>query len=236
VQRFDEKPAEPRPMPGTEDVALASMGIYVFNRSLLTSCLISDAQDPASRRDFGRDVIPAQLGRSRVLAHSFRDPRTGRQGYWRDVGTLDSYWRANMDLLDDDPRLDLYDPSWRIWTRPSQCPPPRFIGDGMARRSIVSCGCTVAGVLERSVASTGCHIGAGSRIESSVILPNVQIGEDCRIRGAIIDSGCEIPDGTVIGDARDGCDDICEISAGGIALVTKETLEQLTRHLEHLVA
>jgi glucose-1-phosphate adenylyltransferase len=231
IRRFDEKPTQPEPLHGNDALALASMGIYVFSRGALASLLAKDAQNPCSRRDFGRDIIPGQIGRCRLLAYPFRDSRTGRQGYWRDVGTLDSYWKANMELLDEEPGLDLWDPAWRVLSRPPQSAPPRFTGHGTASQSIVSCGCTVAGKLDHVVASCDCYIGARSIVEHSVILPNVRIGVGCRVHRAIVDSGCVIPDGMVIdGTADDG--------AEHIALVTRDTLEQ-TGHrsrIEHMVA
>jgi glucose-1-phosphate adenylyltransferase len=218
VARFDEKPSRPRPCHSNPDVALASMGIYVFNRDFLVSCLARDAADPASRHDFGRNVVPSLVGTARVLAHRFRDPR-GAPGYWRDVGTIDAYWRANMELLKDRPQLDLHDRRWPIWTHQPQLPAPVFVGAGSATRSIVSAGCGVAGAVERSVLSQGCKVGAGSVIDSCIVLPDVTIGRDCRIARAIIDSGCSIPDGFRLeGDI--GLEDQAGLSAEGIALLT----------------
>jgi glucose-1-phosphate adenylyltransferase len=161
VTRFDEKPAAPVPSLTNPDIALASMGIYVFNREFLVRCLRRDAADSASRHDFGRNIVPALLGEARVLAHAFRDPRGG-PAYWRDVGTIDSYWHANMELLAESPQLDFYDERWPIWTHQAQSPPPIFIGEGCARRSIVAGGCSVAGAVEHSVLSQGCKIAAGA--------------------------------------------------------------------------
>jgi glucose-1-phosphate adenylyltransferase len=229
IQRFDEKPARPAPTPRDAASALASMGIYVFGRELLAECLMADAKDPASAHDFGRDVLPALIERSGVLAYAFRDPKTGGQGYWRDVGTLDSYWQTHMDLLVEHPEFDLHDPHWPIWTHQAQCPPPKFIGDGVARASIVSGGCRVGGEVERSVLSTNCSVGAGSLVSDSVLLPDVTIGRDCRVFRAIIDAGCVIRDGTVIGENLLDEAEHFQRSAGGVTLVTARMLEAAAR-------
>jgi glucose-1-phosphate adenylyltransferase len=207
VSRFDEKPARPVPMPGDPATALASMGIYVFGRRFLAECLSADARNPRSNRDFGRDVLPSLIGRRGVLAYAFGADGS-RRAYWRDVGTVDSYWRANMELLEDDPPLDLHDRYWPIRTHQPQSPPPRFIGEGVAVRSIVSGGCAIAGRVQRSVLSTNCCVRQGAVVESSVVLPDVEIGRNCRIRGAIIDHGCVVPDGMVIGDDAFGEDGV----------------------------
>jgi glucose-1-phosphate adenylyltransferase len=230
VRRFDEKPAKPAAIPQNPSVALASMGIYVFDRELLSECLIADAKDAGSSHDFGRDILPALIERCGVLAYAFRDPKTGGPAYWRDVGTIDSYWRTNMELLDDEPRFDLHDVEWPIFTHRPHCPPAKFIGEGWARKSIVSGGCCMAGHVERSVLSTGCNVGGGSIVSDSVLLPDVAIGRDCRISRAIIDAGCTVPDGTVIGDSLLDAAEAYERSAGGVTLVTPRMLERTVRH------
>lgn len=230
VQRFDEKPADPAPIPQNPSVALASMGIYVFERELLSECLVADAKDAASSHDFGHDILPALIERCGVLAYAFRDPDTGGPAYWRDVGTIDSYWRTNLELLDDEPQFDLHDSRWPIFTHRPHCPPPRFVGDGWARKSIVSAGCCTAGHVERSVLSTGCQVGGGSVVRDSVLLPDVTIGRDCRLSRAIIDGGCTVPDGTVIGDSLLDAAEPYERSPGGVTLVTARMLEQAARH------
>jgi glucose-1-phosphate adenylyltransferase len=199
VEAFAEKPANATALPGKPDLALASMGIYVFNTDFLVECLEADAADSSSTHDFGHSILPAIIGaRSGVFAYSFRDMRTGAQGYWRDVGTVESYWQANMDLLAEEPRLDLSDDQWPIRTYQRQAPPPRFVANGVARDSMVSSGCLVAGEVRHSVLSTGCRIGGGSIVEDAVILPNVRIGRNCRISRAIIDTDCVVADGTVV--------------------------------------
>ncbi|MFM7272628.1 MAG: glucose-1-phosphate adenylyltransferase, partial [Gammaproteobacteria bacterium] len=150
ITEFAEKPEHPKPMPGKPEVALASMGIYVFSRQALFEELQRDNADPASSHDFGKDVIPAMLGRLRIHAFPFRDPQRGEQAYWRDVGTVDSFWEANRELIGITPDLDLYDRSWPIWTWQEQAPPAKFVFDdegrrGMAVDSMVSGGCIISG-------------------------------------------------------------------------------------------
>jgi glucose-1-phosphate adenylyltransferase len=225
VKRFDEKPARPSPCPANPEMALASMGIYVFNREFLARCLSRDAADPASRHDFGRDILPAALGHARVRAHTFRDPHGG-PAYWRDVGTLDSYWRANMELLGDSPKLDLRDSRWPIRTHQIELPAPLLAGPGAAVRSIVSAGCRIAGTVQNSVLSPACTIGVGALVDSCVVLPNARIGRDCRIARAIIDGGCNIPDGLRFdGRARFEAEEDSP-SAEGVVLITASTVER----------
>ncbi|MDN5870905.1 MAG: glucose-1-phosphate adenylyltransferase, partial [Nitrococcus sp.] len=229
VVRFDEKPESPAPLPRQPDMVLASMGIYAFDRKLLVQRLKSDAADAASQHDFGRNIVPGLIApglihKAHVLAYPLRDPRSGKPAYWRDVGTLDSYWQANLEMLGEMPELDLHDRSWPIWTHQAQCPPPRFVGDGVALRSIVSGGCSIGGRIVQSLLSANCHVGADSIMAESIMLPNARIGRGCRIHRAVIDSGCEIPDGTVIGGnaLRDSAH--YEVSANQVTLVTAEGL------------
>jgi glucose-1-phosphate adenylyltransferase len=224
IHRFDEKPDAPAPLPQQPGMALASMGIYVFNREVLTERLTTDAADAASRHDFGRNILPALVHEGRVLAYPFRNPQNGKRAYWRDVGTLDNYWQANLELLHEPPELDLQDPSWPLGTRRLQCPPPRFTDGGAARRSIVSGGCIVGGRVDQSLLSSNCQVGAGSHIEECVLLPNTRIGRDCHISRAIIASGCAIPDGTVIGEdpVRDA--ECYKVSENRVTLVTADGL------------
>ncbi len=225
VTRFEEKPRAPVACPPGSSTALASMGIYVFDRAFLSSCL---RENEAAGHDFGRDVLPALLHGSSVHAHAFRDPRRGGPAYWRDVGTIESYWHANMDLLDDNPGIELGDADWPIWTHQTQHPPAIFAGTGTVSRSIVSGGCRVAGSVERSVLSPGCSIGAGSRVEGSVVLPDVVIGRNCRIHRAIVESGCRIPDGFELGPERPRLASAPSAAepGGGIALITSDFVEQ----------
>jgi glucose-1-phosphate adenylyltransferase len=224
VLRFDEKPAEPMPLPHNPNAALASMGIYAFTTQQLVALLRADAANPKSKHDFGRDILPAAVNTIGVAAHLLRDPGTGRAGYWRDVGTIDSYWRANMELLGEPPAFDLHDRRWPLWTRQASSPPPQFVGAGLAQRSIVSAGCRVAGRVERSVLSLGCTVHPGASVEASVLLPNVVVGRNCRIRHAVIDRDVVLPDGTVIGETSS--DASCyHVSPGDIRLLTATMLE-----------
>lgn len=233
ILAFDEKPAEPTPIPGQTELCLASMGNYVFNRGFLFEQVIKDADMPGSQHDFGRNIIPSIVDHNRVYAYPFRDPATGRQAYWRDVGTLDSYWLANMELIDVLPPLDLYDQNWPVMTRPIQSPPAKFVFDdpdrkGTAVNSMVSAGCVISGALvEGSVIFNNCHIHSHSLVKSSVVLPEVRIGEHCQIHRAIIDRGTIIPDHFQVGvnteeDEARGF----RVTENNITLVTPDMLGQ----------
>jgi glucose-1-phosphate adenylyltransferase len=217
VRTFVEKPLAAANAQAAER-ALVSIGVYVFDTNSLVDLLRKDAINPSSWHDFGHDIVPAALAaRLRVLGHPFRDAATGDAGCCRDVGTVDGYWLANMELLAEQAQLNLHDPAWPIWTPQGQLPPARFRGRGMARDSIVCAGCVLAGEVRHSVLSAGCEIGAHTVIEDSVILPNVRIGRGCRIRRAIIDAECEIADGTVI-DAGSPLTPPSYVSPTGIVL------------------
>jgi glucose-1-phosphate adenylyltransferase len=232
VERFDEKPSHPTPMPGHTDKALASMGIYVLNTEFLFEALIRDARDLESERDFGRNIIPEAIASSRVFAYPFRDPETAEQGFWRDVGTVDAYWSANMELVDPNPELDLYDSKWPILTYQQQLPPAKFQAvpgcpQGTVIDTIVSGGCIVrSGQLNRSVLFSNVTVDAGSRLHECVVLPEVTVGRDCLIRRAIIDVGCNIPDGTVIGESPQEDARQFHVTQGGVVLITPEMLGQ----------
>ncbi len=238
VTEFLEKPQDPQPMPGHTDVALASMGIYVFNTAFLYEQLIRDADTRTSGHDFGKDVLPAIIGKYRVLAYPFRDPQHHGQAYWRDVGTVDAYWNANMELIGVTPELNLYDNEWPIWTYQEQLPPAKFVFDdddgrrGMAVASMVSGGDIISGALVRhSLLFSNVLVEAYSKIEDSVILPDVNIGKHCRIRKAVIDKGCRIPDGMSIGiDTKEDAQQF-HITPGGVTLVTPEMLGQEIHHV-----
>ncbi|HEX5046313.1 MAG TPA: glucose-1-phosphate adenylyltransferase [Gammaproteobacteria bacterium] len=226
VRQFAEKPARPMPLAGRPDMALASMGIYVFDRDLLIDCLHVDAEDPTSSHDFGRDVLPMVIRSYGAASFPFRDARSGRAGYWRDVGTADSFWQANLELLVDSPAVDLYDRDWPICSLTTQRPPARFVAGGGALRSIVAGGCWVAGRIEDSVLSTDSVVGDGALVRRSVLLPDAKIGRDCRIANAIVGAGCVIPDGTTIGENRQTDATLCEITPLGVAVITRELLER----------
>ncbi len=237
VTDLTEKPAEPQPMPGKPDVALVSMGIYVFNRAYLFQVLREDAENFASSRDFGRDVLPTAIERDHVQAYPFSDPVTGRQAYWRDVGTVDAFYQANQELIEEDPELDLYDDAWPIWTYQAQLPPAKFIHDaqgnpGSATESMVSGGNIIAGAaVRRSVLFSRVQVEPGAEVSESVILPRVTVEPRCRVHRAVIDEGCRIPAGTEIGMdlARDR--ERFHVTAGGVVLVTAEMLGQEVAHV-----
>jgi glucose-1-phosphate adenylyltransferase len=237
VTSFAEKPEDPALIPGSETQSLASMGIYVFNTEFLFEHLIRDADDTPSSHDFGKDIIPSIIERHRVMAYPFRDEQGETQGYWRDVGTIDAYWQANLELIGVTPELNLYDSEWPIWTYQEQLPPAKFVFDdedrrGMAIDSMVSGGCIISGsTVRHSLLFSNVQVKSYSRVEDSVILPSVNIGENCVIRNAVIDKGCEIPDGTRIGvdddkDARD-----FSISPGGVRVITPQMLGQTRHHV-----
>ena len=237
INSFAEKPAKPTPMPGREDDALCSMGIYIFNKDLLFELLIRDADTPNSSHDFGKDVIPHAIEKYRVFAYPFTDTATGIQAYWRDVGTIDAFWEANIELIGVTPELNLYDKEWPIWTHQEQLPPAKFIFDaddrrGMAVDSMVSGGCIISGALvRRSLLFSNVTVDSYTTIESSLVLPDVTIGKNCKINNAIIDKGCEIPDGMVVGHDVEADSERFYVSPKGIVLVTPEMLGQEIRHV-----
>jgi len=232
VTGFDEKPAHPRPMPGSSDRALASMGIYLFNTEFLFEQLDKDAANPASSRDFGKDIIPSLIGSHRFYAYPFRDPLTGKQPYWRDVGTLDSFWESNMELVSVDPELNLYDEEWPILTYHRQLPSAKFVfrdpdREGKALDSIVSGGCIISGAaIVNSLLFSNVRVHSYSVVTESVILPEVVINRHCRISRAIIDRGCVLPEGTVIGEDRKADAQRFRVTPKGITLVTPSMLGQ----------
>ncbi len=229
---FKEKPDHPEPMPGRDDVALCSMGIYVFDTEFLFEQLINDAERAGSSHDFGHDIIPSCIGNQRVFAYSFRDPVTGDQGYWRDVGTIDAYWAANMELIGITPELNMYDDVWPIWTYQEQLPPAKFVFDDDDRRgsavdSMVSGGCIVSGAtIRHSLLFSNVHVHSYAQLEDCVVMPDVEIGEHCRLTRVVVDKGCHIPDGTVIGEDRAEDERRYSVSPGGIVVVTPEMFGQ----------
>ncbi|MCL4110468.1 UNVERIFIED_CONTAM: hypothetical protein GTU68_022350 [Idotea baltica] len=232
ISEFVEKPENPPAMPGKPDTALASMGIYVFSTRFLYEALKKDAEDESSSHDFGKNIIPTNIKSSNAMAFNFIDENTGEPAYWRDVGTLESYWKTNMELCEIHPELNLYDEEWPIWTYQTQNPPAKFIFNDEGRRgeaidSLVSGGCIISGArVMRSVVSSGTFIDCHSHIKDCVILPKVHIGRNCRITKAIIDKSCEIPDGTIIGENLDEDRKKYHVSPEGIVLVTPTMLGQ----------
>jgi glucose-1-phosphate adenylyltransferase len=207
---FIEKPAQARPMPDHPGHFLASMGIYIFSARLMYEVLVQDATRADSRHDFGTDIIPSMMANHRVFAFPFRDKNRKKVPYWRDVGTLDAYYQANMDLIDVDPVLNLYDTSWPIRTYQPQLPPPKFIFDesgngelvrrGEAHNSLICLGCIVSGGhVRRSVLSPSVRINSYALVENSILLDDVDVGRFCKIRNAIIDKYVKVPPHTTIG-------------------------------------
>ena len=235
IIEFNEKPAEPTPIPGQPGLCLASMGNYLFNTEFLYEQLIKDADDPKSSHDFGKDIIPSIIEKYQVYAHPFRDPETNQRAYWRDVGTLDAFWEANMELVTVSPELNLYDHEWPILTHQVQLPPAKFVFDlddrrGMAVDSMVSGGCVISGSkIKRSLLFSNVKVNSYASVLDSVILPDVEIGQKARINKAIIDRGCTIEAGMVIGedhqaDRKRGF----RITEKGVVLVTPDMLHQPT--------
>lgn len=238
VLSFAEKPQRPEELPGSPGKSLISMGIYVFNRGFLFEQLIKDADTPRSSHDFGKDIIPSVIKTYRVMAYTFRDPRTGEQAYWRDVGTLDAFWEANLELIGVTPPLNLYDKSWPIWTYQEQLPPAKFIFDdedrrGMAVDSMVSGGCIISGsTIRHSLLFSNVRVNSYACVSDSVLLPDVVVGRNSIIRNAVIDRFCQIAEGSSIGvdpdlDRRAGF----HVTDGGVTLVTPEMLGQDAHHV-----
>jgi glucose-1-phosphate adenylyltransferase len=237
VAEFLEKPESPTPIPGSPDMALASMGIYIFNTAFLYEQLIKDADHDYSTHDFGHDIIPDLIGKYRVYSYPFRESSSGQTAYWRDVGTVDAFWEANLELIGVLPELNLYDEEWPIWTYQEQLPPAKFVFDdedrrGMAVDSMVSGGCLISGATVRhSLLFSNVKVSSYSVVEDSVVLPNVTVGRNCRITRAVIDKGCILPDGTVIGEDRKEDEERFYVSPGGVVLVTPEMLGQELHHV-----
>lgn len=240
ITAFLEKPADPPAMPGKPDVALASMGIYIFDSEYLYRLLEEDSVDPDSDHDFGKDIIPRAVQEGRALAHPFgmscvTRARRGAnaRAYWRDVGTIDAFWAANLDLASITPELDIYDTDWPIWTYQRQLPPAKFVLDregkhGMTVNTIVSGGCIVSGSkVSSSVLFSGVRVHSFCVINEAVLLPDVQVGQGSRLNKVVIDRGCIIPEHTVIGEDADADAARFERTEGGVVLITREMLKRL---------
>jgi glucose-1-phosphate adenylyltransferase len=237
ITEFVEKPARPQAVPGKPEVALASMGVYVFTASYLYQALADDLADPKSSHDFGKDIIPRAVQEGVAAAHAFEDScvttdKTTKP-YWRDVGTIDAYWEANIDLTAVQPTLDMYDNKWPIWTYQEQLPPAKFVFNrddrrGMAVDSLVSGGCIISGShVDRSLLFSRCRINSYCKLREAVLLPGVNVGRHSRLTRVVIDRGCSIPEGTVIGE--DPVEDArrFEYTDNGVTLVTQEMLDRL---------
>jgi glucose-1-phosphate adenylyltransferase len=241
VVAFVEKPKDPPAIPGRPDRALASMGVYVFNADFLYEQLIRDHDDPKSSHDFGKDLIPHCVHRYRVFAHNFAHSCVGmdetRIPYWRDAGTIDAYWEANMELTKVTPELNLYDDDWPIWTHQEQLPPAKFVFDdegrrGMAVDSLVSGGDIISGALVRhSLLFSRVHVHSYAQIEDSVILPDVDIGRRAKLRRVVMDKHCRVPEGLTIGYDIEADRKRFHVSEGGVTLVTPEMLGQQAHHI-----
>ena len=232
ITAFREKPDDPDPIPGKPDRALISMGIYVFSSQVLFDALVADTQDLDSSHDFGKDIIPSLIRNARVVAFPFLEPAAGRQAYWRDVGTVDALWEANLELTGVSPALNLYDLEWPIWTYQEQLPPAKFVFDedgrrGVAVDSLVAGGCVVSGAhVARSVLFSQVRVNSYADVSESVLFPEVDVGRHCQIRRAVIDRGCRIPPRTSIGfDAEEDAARFY-VSPRGVVLVTPEMLDQ----------
>lgn len=237
ITSFLEKPENPPHMPGRPDEALCSMGIYIFNTDLLFELLIRDADTPNSSRDFGIDIIPHAIKNYRVFAYPFTNANSDIQAYWRDVGTVDAFWEANLELIGMTPELNLYDEEWPIWTYQEQLPPAKFVFNdddrrGMAVDSMVSGGCIISGAhIQSSLLFSNVTVDNYTTIDSSVVLPDVTIGKNCNINHAVIDKYCQIPDGTVIGKNEKDDNQRFYVSPTGVVLVTPEMFGQVVHYV-----
>jgi glucose-1-phosphate adenylyltransferase len=236
IVKFTEKPANPTELPGKPGRSLASMGIYVFNAKFLYEQLVRDADTKSSTHDFGHDIIPYLIERYRVYAHRYEcscvGVKDGGKVYWRDVGTIDAYWEANMEMVSVVPDLDLYDKKWPIWTYQEQLPPAKFVFNDDDRRgeaidSMVSGGVIVSGArVNHSVLFSDVHVGERSEISDSVILSGCRIGRNVMLRRVVLDNKCEISDGMIIGFNREEDAKRFHVSQNGITLVTPDMLGQ----------
>jgi glucose-1-phosphate adenylyltransferase len=232
VVEFLEKPENPKPIPGRPGAVLASMGIYVFNARFLYEQLIRDSDEPTSSHDFGKDLIPYLVPRYRVYAHRLADScvGAGAEPYWRDVGTVDAYWEANLDLTKVVPHLNMYDHDWPIWTYQEQLPSAKFVYDfegrrGMALDSLVSGGCIISGAtVRRSLLFSNVRVQSFSTLEDSVVLPNVQVGRHVTLKRCVVDKFCTIPDGTVVGIDPEQDRKRFHVTDHGVTLITPEML------------
>jgi glucose-1-phosphate adenylyltransferase len=234
---FVEKPADPPGMPNNPDLALASMGIYVFKTDFLVDLLRADAEDANSNHDFCKDIIPSIVRNGKAVAHTFSDScvRSGSEAepYWRDVGTIDAFWEANIDLTDFVPSLDLYDSSWPIWTYSEITPPAKFIHDeegrrGMATSSLVCGGCLISGSrVDKSLLFTGVMAHSYSKLTHAVVLPYVKINRHVRLTKVVVDRGVTLPEGLVVGEDPEEDERRFRRTASGICLITQPMIDRL---------
>ncbi len=239
ILEFVEKPADPPAMPGEPDLALASMGIYVFETEYMFELLRRDAEDPNSSRDFGKDIIPYIVKTGKAVAHPFSRScvRGGveKKPYWRDVGTVDAFWQANIDLTDFTPELDLYDRDWPIWTYSELTPPAKFIHNeegrrGLALSSLVSGGCIISGSeLQNCLLYTGVRTHSFAKLKGVIAMPYVDIGRNANLTNVVIDRGVHIPEGLVVGEDPELDAKRFYRSEGGVCLITKTMIEALDK-------
>jgi len=237
IVEFVEKPDDPPAMPGKPDVSLASMGVYVFNTAFLLDQLRRDAETPGSTRDFGKDLIPYLVANGKAVAHQFSTScvrSTMEAGsYWRDVGTVDAYWEANIDLTDVVPELDLYDRSWPLWTYAEITPPAKFVHDVEGRRgsavaSLVSGDCIVSGsTIHRSLLFTGVRTHSFATLDEAVVLPFCEIGRGAQLRKVVLDRGVVIPDGLVVGEDPELDAHRFRRTERGVCLITQPMIARL---------
>ncbi len=237
ITGFLEKPADPPAIPDRPDRAFASMGIYVFNAQFLVQQLQRDAEDPESSHDFGKDMIPYLVGKASLYAHRFSksavNRREDQEPYWRDVGTLDAYWAANLDLTSVVPDLDLYDHDWPVWTYQRQLPAAKFVFDdeqrrGMAVDSVLSAGCVVSGgVVRRSLMFSNVRVNSYTVVEDSVLLSNSDVGRHARLHKTIVDENVQIPEGLVVGEDPEADARRFRRTENGVVLITQEMIDAL---------
>lgn len=236
ITDFVEKPKDPPALPDDPERSLASMGIYVFRWKFLRQLLMDDANDPNSNRDFGGDIIPTVVRNGKAMAHRFEDScvrhKPEATAYWRDVGTIDAFWKANIDLTDFDPELDLWDHDWPIWTYSESVPPAKFIHNeenrrGLALSSLISGGCIISGTeVRNSLLFTGVHSNSWSSLDQAVVLPYVTVSRHARLTKVVIDRGVVIPEGLIVGE--DPVEDAkwFRVSPGGVTLITQAMLDR----------
>jgi glucose-1-phosphate adenylyltransferase len=236
ITDFVEKPKNPPALPDDPDRSLASMGIYVFRWKFLRQLLMDDANDLNSNRDFGGDIIPNVVRNGKAMAHRFEDScvrhKPEASAYWRDVGTIDAFWKANIDLTDFDPELDLWDRDWPIWTYSEAVPPAKFVHNeesrrGLALSSLVSGGCIISGTeVRNSLLFTGVHSNSWSSLDQAVVLPYVTVSRHARLKKVVIDRGVEIPEGLVVGEDPEEDAKWFRVSPGGVTLITQAMLDR----------
>ena len=236
ITSFLEKPADPPSIPGDPDHALASMGIYVFKWTFLRDLLLKDAEDPDSTHDFGGDLIPSIVKNGKAMAHRFDNScvrhSSATESYWRDVGTVDAFWKANIDLTNFDPDLDLWDRNWPIWTYSESAPPAKFIHDQADRRgsavsSLVSGGCVISGTeIRNSLLFTQVHTNSFAVLDHVVALPYVEVARSARLKNCVIDRGVHIPEGLVVGEDPEEDGKWFRVTDNGVTLITQKMLNR----------